>query len=100
VATARAKGDASTASHPGRPRLRDVRYKPEDVAARLESGAADNRLERRARMHNITFPPGEVSCYCEKRFPHVKQRGAELRFGCPLHGGKDPNFTMEAATGR
>jgi putative DNA primase/helicase len=51
-------------------------------------------------MHNITFTPGEVSRYYENRVPRLKQTGAEWRCGCPIHGGKDPNFTVDPTTGR
>ena len=51
-------------------------------------------------MNNIIFTTGEVSCYYEVRMPHLKQRGAEWRSACTIHGGKDPNSSVESATGR
>ncbi|MCX6629160.1 MAG: sigma 54-interacting transcriptional regulator [Candidatus Solibacter sp.] len=51
-------------------------------------------------MDIITFTPGEVSRFYKDRIPHLKQTGAQWNCGCPRHGGKDPNFKVEAATGR
>jgi len=51
-------------------------------------------------MNPITFTQAEVSRYYERRLPHLRQRGAEWRCGCPKHGGKDPNFSVDPATGR
>ena len=51
-------------------------------------------------MNIITFTPGEVSRFYDDRLPHLKQTGAQWSCGCPRHGGKDPNFKVEAATGR
>ena len=48
----------------------------------------------------MTFSPFEVSAYYATRAPGVKQTGAtQWRGGCPVHGGKDPNFAVEANTG-
>jgi hypothetical protein len=51
-------------------------------------------------MNHVTFTPAEVARYCEHRIPGLKQTGAEWRGGCPKHGGKDPNFSVDPATGR
>lgn len=51
-------------------------------------------------MSNIVFMRTEVSNYYNVRMPHLNQRGAEWRGGCGVHGGKDPNFSVEPATGR
>ena len=51
-------------------------------------------------MDIITFTPGEVSRFYKDRIPHLKQTGAQWSCGCPRHRGKDPNFKVEAATGR
>jgi CHC2 zinc finger len=51
-------------------------------------------------MDIIIFTPGEVSRFYKDRIPHLKQAGAQWRCGCPKHGGKDPNFSVEPATGR
>jgi len=51
-------------------------------------------------MNIITFTPGEVSRFYNDRIHHLKQHGAEWRCGCSIHGGKDPNFSVEPATGR
>ena len=51
-------------------------------------------------MNIITFTPGEVSRFYKDRIPHLKQTGAQWSCGCPRHRGKDPNFKVEAATGR
>jgi hypothetical protein len=47
----------------------------------------------------VTFTPGEVSAYYAARVPHLKQQGAELRGGCPVHGGKDDNFAVNRNNG-
>lgn len=41
----------------------------------------------------------EVARYYSERFPDLNQRGAEWRFPCPLHSGKDLNFSVKAETG-
>jgi putative DNA primase/helicase len=43
--------------------------------------------------------PLEVSEYYRVRVPHLEQRGSEWRAGCPIHNGKDPNFSVNAETG-
>jgi len=49
----------------------------------------------------ITFTSGEVSTYYGARVPHLKRnRGTEWRGRCPIHGGKNHNFTVDPATGR
>src|SRR5664279_4709642 len=48
----------------------------------------------------ITFTPSEVRSYYRVRVPDLPQTSSkEWRGGCPIHGGKDPNFAVEAATG-
>ena len=49
---------------------------------------------------NITFTPADVSRYYEIRLPELKQQGAQWRGPCKIHGGIQPNFAVEAATGR
>jgi hypothetical protein len=36
----------------------------------------------------------EVSTYFTRRVPGLLQRGKEWRGGCPMHNGKDPNFSV------
>jgi hypothetical protein len=48
----------------------------------------------------IDFTPGEVSIYYAARFPKLNQRGREWRGACPVHHGKDDNFTVDPETGR
>src|SRR5438093_10560088 len=49
----------------------------------------------------ITFTSGEVSIYYAARLPNLKQpRAAEWRGACPIHHGKNDNFTVDAETGR
>jgi putative DNA primase/helicase len=43
--------------------------------------------------------PSEVSEYYRVRMPRLDQRGNEWRAGCPIHNGKDPNFSVNAETG-
>lgn len=43
--------------------------------------------------------PEEVSCYYAQRAPRLTRHGKQLRGGCPVHGGNDPNFVVELATG-
>lgn len=43
--------------------------------------------------------PLEVSEYYRVRMPGLEQRGNEWRAGCPIHKGKDPNFSVNAETG-
>lgn len=43
--------------------------------------------------------PSEVSEYYRVRMPSLEQRGNEWRAGCPIHNGKDPNFSVNAKTG-
>src|SRR5262245_33549755 len=48
----------------------------------------------------ITFTPGEVSTYYGARVPHLKQRrAAEWRGACPIHQGKNDNFSVNPNTG-
>jgi putative DNA primase/helicase len=54
----------------------------------------------KAQGDSITFTRAEVADYFRARVPDLRQTsGKELRGGCPGHKGKDPNFTVEAATG-
>lgn len=43
--------------------------------------------------------PSEVAEYYRVRMPGLEQRGNEWRAGCPIHDGKDPNFSVNAETG-
>jgi putative DNA primase/helicase len=43
--------------------------------------------------------PSEVSEYYRVRMPRLDQRGNEWLAGCPIHNGKDPNFSVNAETG-
>lgn len=43
--------------------------------------------------------PSEVSEYYRVRMPGLERRGSEWRAGCPIHNGKDPNFSVNAETG-
>src|SRR5439155_15651516 len=42
----------------------------------------------------------EITRYYAARLPSLRQRGPRWRGACPLHCGADPNFSVEAATGR
>ena len=49
----------------------------------------------------ITFTPDEVSRYYAARVPKLNQRRAsEWRGACPIHQGKDDNFTVDHKSGR
>jgi putative DNA primase/helicase len=53
-----------------------------------------------AQVHShgdLTAP--EISAYYRARMPDLEQRGGEWRAGCPIHKGKDPNFSVNAETG-
>ena len=43
--------------------------------------------------------PSEVSAYYAVRLPQLSQRGREWRCPCPIHNGKNDNFSVEAETG-
>lgn len=43
--------------------------------------------------------PSEISEYYRVRVPGLEQRGPEWRARCPVHNGKDPNFSVNAETG-
>ena len=47
----------------------------------------------------IAFSAAEVSRYYAFRLPRLRQRGGEWRGACPVHNGKDPNFTVSAESG-
>jgi archaellum biogenesis ATPase FlaH len=42
----------------------------------------------------MEFSPSEVASYVSARLPGLKRAGREWRGGCPVHGGKDPNFVI------
>lgn len=49
----------------------------------------------------IDFTPSEISTYYAARAQFVKQtRTKEWRGPCPIHDGKDPNFTVDSETGQ
>lgn len=49
----------------------------------------------------MDFNASEVSVYYADRVPNLKQvRGREWRGPCPVHGGKDDNFAVNAETGQ
>ena len=41
----------------------------------------------------------EVATYYAARIPHLNQRGHEWRGPCPIHDGKDDNFSVNAESG-
>ena len=43
--------------------------------------------------------PPEVSAYYAARLPQLPQRGREWRCPCPVHQGRNDNFSVEAETG-
>lgn len=47
----------------------------------------------------IEFQQAEVEQYYSLRVPGLKRSGAESRGPCPIHDGKDPNFSVNLATG-
>jgi replicative DNA helicase len=46
-----------------------------------------------------TFTISEVHTYYSNRVPGLKQSGKELRGPCPVHRGKDANFSVNMETG-
>ncbi|MCE5309677.1 MAG: AAA family ATPase [Acidobacteriales bacterium] len=49
----------------------------------------------------IEFTPSEVAAYYQARVPNLDtRRGREWRCPCPIHQGKDPNFSVNADTGQ
>ena len=49
----------------------------------------------------IDFNASEISTYYTVRAPKLKQtRSREWRGSCPVHSGKDPNFTVNSETGQ
>jgi len=46
---------------------------------------------------NLT--PSEIASYYTVRVPHLNQRGREWRGPCPIHDGKDDNFSVNAENG-
>ena len=47
-----------------------------------------------------TFSTHEIASYYAKRVPTLKQTGASWRCPCPVHHGKDNNFSVEPHTGK
>jgi DNA primase len=47
----------------------------------------------------MNFTLSEVRAYYASRVPELKQCGRELRGPCPVHRGKDPNFSVNPETG-
>ncbi len=48
----------------------------------------------------IDFTESEIAAYCSRRIPGMKQTNTvEWRSACPVHSGKDPNFTINTRTG-
>ena len=48
----------------------------------------------------MTFTTSEVSAYYANRVPALRFNGAkEVRCGCPVHGGTNPNFSVNSETG-
>jgi KaiC/GvpD/RAD55 family RecA-like ATPase len=45
------------------------------------------------------FTRSEVAVYYAARIPTLTQNGREWRCPCPVHGGQDLNFTVDAETG-
>lgn len=41
----------------------------------------------------------EIATYYAARLPHLNQRGREWRAPCPIHDGKDDNFSVNAENG-
>ena len=48
----------------------------------------------------IEFTQGEVETYYRLRAPGLKRVQGSVRGPCPVHGGKDPNFSVDVETGR
>ncbi len=49
----------------------------------------------------ISFTPGEIGAYYRARLPRVRQtRAANWSTPCPIHDGKNPNFSINGATGQ
>jgi hypothetical protein len=47
----------------------------------------------------MNFMPSEVRTYYDSRVHGLRQCGRELRGPCPVHRGKDPNFSVNVETG-
>lgn len=47
----------------------------------------------------IEFTQAEVAQYYSLRVPNLKRSGSEYRGACPVHSGKDPNFSVNLLTG-
>lgn len=49
----------------------------------------------------IRFTPTEIAEYYRARVPGLKQQsGGEWRAPCPIHQGKDLNFSLNPETGQ
>jgi KaiC/GvpD/RAD55 family RecA-like ATPase len=48
---------------------------------------------------SIELHQSEIASYYAVRVPGLRRAGAELRGPCPVHDGKDPNFTVNPNTG-
>lgn len=48
----------------------------------------------------IELSPSEIEQYYRLRVPGLKASGKEHRSACPVHDGKDPNFTVNLSTGQ
>jgi hypothetical protein len=48
----------------------------------------------------LEFQQHEIEAYYRARLPKLNQRGKDWRGACPIHGGKDLNFSVDANTGR
>jgi len=48
----------------------------------------------------IDFTPREIAEYYRQRGPDLKTVNGELRGGCLIHKGKDPNFAASLETGQ
>lgn len=47
----------------------------------------------------VVFTPSEVSSYYASRVPGANLRGGEWRFPCPIHQGKEDNFSVAPDSG-
>jgi DNA primase len=47
----------------------------------------------------VNFTPEEISAYYIARLPDLRQRGTEWRGPCPVHRGKDDNFSVNPKNG-
>lgn len=64
--------------------------------------AAQDQVSEAAPMRypEITFNQSEGSAYYARRVPYLKQsRAREWRGPCPIHHGKNDNFSVNSETG-